>query len=183
MKSEYQDRDTVGTIYLEAQKNSVEGLTIGDINDEMVHGLVDDLNDSIQSNPFEGRPFYINVVESRDLQMKNVINRDRYRTIYRPYPEDNTFVFYIEPESNKVCYCWDIPHHSEMWNILSNSSLYPAEYIQRINEWQNNDLTNFGFRETSICMPFTNDKYWLPNPSHVDVPWDYEKTKISLSVS
>lgn len=182
MKSEYQDRDTVGTIYLDAQKNSAEGLTIGDINDEMVHGLVDDLNKSIQSNPFgNNKPFWINVVEERDLQMPNSFKRRLYNFEKRPYPEDNTLVFYIEPESNKVCYCWDLPHHSEMWNILSNTHLYPEEYIQRIKEWQNYDLTNFGFKKVTLYMPFTNAKTWIPNPNHKDVPYDHGKTKISLS--
>lgn len=178
MKSEYQDRDTVGTTYIEAQKNSVDGLTVGDINDPMVYGLIEDLNARIQSKPYgNNKPFWINVVEKRDLQMPNVILRRMINFPFRPYPENNTLVFYVEPESNKVCFCWDLPHHSEMWNILSNSILYPPKYIQMIKEWQRVDLTNFGF----YINPYGWS--WIPNPSHKDQPYDYEKTKISLSVS
>jgi len=174
MKSEYGDRDTVGTTYIKAQNNSVAGLLIGDVNSEMISGLIDDVNDAIQSNPFEGRPFYVNVVEERDLQMKNAIKRRIFTTVYRPYPEDNTLVFYVEPRSNKVCCCWDLPHHSEMWNILANSYLYDSEYIRRIKEWQNNDLTNFGFEKTP------DGEHWIPNPNYKDRPHDANKPRISL---
>ena len=174
MKSEYGDRDTVGTTYLEAQNNSCDGLVVQDIGTEMSYSLVEDLNEAIQSNPFEGRPFYINVVEERDLQMKNAFKRRIFTSVYRPYPEDNTLVFYVHPKENKVCYCWDVPHHSEMFNILSNWMEYDFTYIQRIREWQNNDLTNFGFEKTP------DGEHWIPNPNFIDKPQDADKPRISL---
>ncbi len=177
MKSQYGNRDTVGTTYLEAQKNSVKGLVVQDIGTEMTKGLVDDLNDAIQSNPFEGRPFFLNVVEERDLQMKNAIKRRIFTTIYRPYPEDNTLVFYVNPKENKVCCCWDIPHHSEMWNILSNFSQYDGKYIQMIHEWQMNDLTNFGFEKTM------DGEYWIPNPNFKDRPHDADRSNKIILMS
>lgn len=145
MKSQYGDRETVGTQYLDAQKNSTEGLLIGDIGVSMVSGLVDDLNEAIESNPFEGKDFYLSVVEERDLQMKNAIKRRIFQSVYRPYPEDNTLVFKVSPKQARVFYCWDIPHHSEFFNILSNQELYDHTYVQNIKNWVNNDLSNFGF--------------------------------------
>lgn len=174
MKSKYDDRDTVGTTYLKAQKNSVEGLVLQDLSTEMSQGLVDDLNESIQTNDFDGRPFYINVVEERDLQMKNAIKRRIFTSIYRPYPEDNTLVFYVDRKANMVCYCWDLPHHSEMWNILSNQELYPFDYIKMIREWQNNDLTNFGFEKT------LDGEHWVPNLHFKNKPHDRNKPQISM---
>ena len=162
MKSQYGDRDTVGTIYTDAQKYNAAGLVIGDIGSELLDSLIDDLNDCIKSDPFEGRPFFITVVEERDLQMKNAIKRRLFTSIYRPHPEDNTLVFYVEPKSNKVCYCWDLPHHSEMWNILANWMQYDGNYIQMIREWQNNDLINFGFQKTP------DGEHWIPNPHFED---------------
>lgn len=150
MKSKYGDRETVGSTYIQAQKNSVQGLILPDLGEEMVKGLIDDLNESIASNPFEGREFYINVVEERDLQMKNAIKRRMFVSKYRPYPEDNTMVFRVEPKTGQTYYCWDIPHHSELPNILINAYLYDHEYIQRINEWLKNDLSNFGFIKVSM---------------------------------
>lgn len=150
MKSSYAERDTVGTIYTEAQKSDMQGVTCGDVNSDMLSGLVDDINDCISANDFGGRPFYITVVEERDLQMKNAIKRRMFKTLYRPYPEDNTMVFYVVPRESKVCYCWDIPHHSEMPNILCNELLYDQEYIKRIKEWLNEDLSNFGFMKVAM---------------------------------
>lgn len=150
MKSQYGDRDTVGTQYLDAQKNSTEGLLIGDIGSSMTGGLVYDLNETIQSNPFGGKTFYVNVVEERDLQMKNAIKRRMFVSMYRPYPEDNTLVFKVIPTESRVLYCWDIPHHSEFFNVLSNQELYDHEYIANIKNWVNNDLSNFGFVKVSM---------------------------------
>lgn len=150
MKSQYADRDTVGSIYQQAQKNSTQGLLLQDVGSELAQSLVDDLNESIASNPFEGKDFYINVVEERDLQMKNAIKRRLFVSLYRPYPEDNTLVFHVEPNTNRVSFCWDIPHHSELPNILINEHLYDKEYVQRIKQWLNNDLTNFGFVKVSM---------------------------------
>lgn len=150
MKSLYGDRDTHGTTYLKSQKNSVTDLTIGDIGREMVDGLVEDLNETFQSNPFEGRPFYVNVVEERDLQMKNALKRRPHCTLYRPYPEDNTLVFKVIPREEMVLYCWDLPHHSEFFNVLSNETFYDPEYVRNIRSWATGDLSNFGFIKVNM---------------------------------
>lgn len=150
MKSSYGDRETVGTTYLEAQKNSTAGLVIADLTDDMSKGFVDDLNDTFKSDPFNGQNFYVRVVEERDLLMKNAFKRRIFKLLYRPYPEDNTMVFYVEPKNEIVRFCWDIPHHSEFFNILSNQGLYPAEYVQHIKDWCNGKLENFGFMKVNI---------------------------------
>ena len=128
MKSQYDDRDTVGQIYIDAQKNSTQGLLLPDIGQPMVGDLVDDINEAIASNPFDGQPFFINIVEERDLQMKNAIKRRMFVTKYLPYPEDNTLVFYAEPKLPRISYCWDLPHHSEFFNILTNFTLYDRDW-------------------------------------------------------
>jgi hypothetical protein len=150
MSKEPVKKPTVGSQYLEAQKYDSKGLTLGEINEGMVQSLISDLNECIASDPFEGRSFYINVVEERDLQMPNAIKRRLFVTKYRPYPEDNTLVFYIEPKEQKAYYCWDLPHHSEFPNILINQHLYDGNYVQRIKEWMSDDLCNFGFIKVSM---------------------------------
>lgn len=150
MKSQYGDRDTVGTTYLQAQNNSVSGLSTMEMSAEMAQGLTEDINETIQSNPFHGEPFYINVVEERDLQMKNAFKRRIFKTKYLPYPEDNTLVFFVEPKKNRVSFCWDIPHHSEFFNILSNFMLYDKNYIDMIRDWRSNDLSKFGYIKVSM---------------------------------
>lgn len=153
MKSLYGDRETVGSIYLDAQKNSTQGLVLMDLNEEILDGLVQDLNEAIESDPFDGRPFYINIVEQRDLQMNKAIKRRIFKTLYRPYPEDNTLCFYVEPRENNLYYCWDLPHHSECYNIISNEHLYDPEYVDMIKQYSRNDLRNFGFIKVSMNSP------------------------------
>lgn len=150
LKSTYDDRDTVGSTYIKAQKNKTAGLTIGEINDEMVKSLLEDIEGCMNRNPFEDRPFYINIVEERDLQMPNTFKRRIFETLYLPYPEDNTLVFYIKPKSGDIFYCWDLPHHSEIPNIITNEHLYDNEYIKSITAWMRNDLENFGFIKVSM---------------------------------
>lgn len=150
MKSLIEDRETVGTQYIEAQKSDMRGYTTGDFANPMVSGFIEDLNNAIMSNPYEGRPFYINVVETRDLQMKNAFKRIFYKSLYLPYPEDNTFVVYTDPKKQKTYFCWDLPHHSNIHNIMITSHLYDYEYIERLKEWMRNDLTNFGFIKVKL---------------------------------
>ncbi len=149
MKSQYGDRETVGTTYVKSQNKSAEGLEVGDFGPDMVGGLVEDLNDTFQSNPFEGRSFYVNVVEERDLQMKNALKRVPHKTLYRPYPEDNTLVFHVDLKSNRVFYCWDLPHHSEYFNILRGETLYDPEYVKNIRDFASGNLVNFGFMKVT----------------------------------
>jgi len=150
MKSEFRDGDTVGTTYRNAQKESAKGLLVGDINTGMVNSLVEDLNNSFESDPFEGRPFYVNVVEQRDLIMKNAIKRRMIKSLYRPFPEGNTLVFHVTPKTNEILYCWDLPHHSELPNILIHAHLYDHDYITNIQSWKRGGFEPFGFMKVSI---------------------------------
>ena len=126
MKSEFDDRDTVGTTYVKSQVSIKEKVTVGDLNTEMLTGLMEDINDAAQSNPFEGRPFYINVAEKRDLQMKNAFRRKIIKTLYRPFPEFSTYVLKMTPKKQEICCCGDLPNHSDMINNY-------AEYIANNN--------------------------------------------------
>lgn len=151
MKSQYGDRDTVGTTYIKAQKNFDPNLVVGDINSQMLPDLIDDMNDAIQSNPFEGLPFYITIAEKRDAQMGNAFRRKIIKTLYRPFPEFSTYVLHMAPRTQKVCYCWDLPHHSEMINVLWNQSLYDTSYVKAIIDWKNNELGGFGFLKVGMA--------------------------------
>ena len=100
-------RKKVGQIYNDlAKSNTDTHVECGDLARELTKSLVEDLNDTIASNPFDGKPFYITVYEKKDLQMKRAILRRLYVSKYRPYPEDDTVVFYVEPRTNNVKFCW-----------------------------------------------------------------------------
>lgn len=162
-KSRYRpERDTVGAIYRDAQL-SYDGtpILVGDMCNELMKGLVEDLNDTIQSDPFEGKSFFITIHEKKDLQMKTTFLRRLIVTRYRPYPEDDTTVFWAHPSSGDVRFCWCLPHWSEMSNMLANSSLFEPALINEIMAWKREDLAYFGFRKNEMGN-------WEPNPNWED---------------
>lgn len=156
MKSTYRDRETVGSTYVKAQTD-MKGILVGDVNYQLVQSLVEDLNESIQSNPYEGRPFYISIVEERDALMKNAIKRRMFTTLYRPFPEDNTLVHYTIPQQEKTFFCWDLPHHSEIPNLINNEWLYDGDYIHKIKEFLRGNLQSFGFQKVSLTNSLVED--------------------------
>lgn len=162
MQSAYDPtRLTVGSIYNIAQSNGERGVICGDLSNELAKSLVDDLNNTIKSNPFEGRDFYITVHEKKDLQMPNSILRRMIVSEKRPYPEDDTVVFKVNPVYNDVKFCWCLPHWSEMDNILANPDSYPKDYIIDIKAWKAVDLKHFGITKIDgklKAIPFFKDR-------------------------
>lgn len=151
------NRLTVGAQYLAIQKQGADSVLNGDLTHELTKSLVDDLNDTITSNPFNDRPFYILVHETKDLQMKRAIKRRILKQLYRPYPEDDTLVYYVDPKACITKFCWCLPHSTEMDNILKNRHLYHPDYIQDILAWKLNFLEWFGF-SMNLFKPYDNLK-------------------------
>ena len=161
-KSQYGDRDTVGTIYRDLLDNGPKDqVQVGDMRREVMSSLVEDLNETIQSNPFEDRPFYITIHEKKDMMMPNMLLRRMLTTLYRPWPEDDTTVFYTDPKKNETLFCWCVPHWSEMDNVLANEVLYDKDYYATIKAWKAFDMYHFGFTKDDIGN-------WIPNPNYVD---------------
>lgn len=157
-------RDTVGTIYRDAQlQNRIEHIDVGDMTNCMMKSMVDDLNETIEqgSKEFSGNEFYITVHEKKDLQMPSCLLRRMIKTLYRPWPEDDTLVFFVHPASGDVRFCWCLPHVSEMDNMLMNESLFDREMINQIKAWKQVDLHSFGFVKTF-------EGNWIPNLNWVD---------------
>lgn len=155
------DRETVGAIYRHAQLYGEKQITTGDMNYELVKCLADDVNDTIKQGTveFEGNPFYITVHDHRDLQMKNAFLRRMLKTVYRPWPEDDTLVFKVIPSSNHVYFCWDLPHRSMMINELMCPDLYDPKQLALYKRWENLDLEHFGFCKNDEGNWIANDKY------------------------
>lgn len=161
-KSQYGDRKTVGAIYRDAQlSNKEQYVTNGDLTNELMSSLVCDLNDTIQSNPYQGEPFYIIVHEKKDLQMPRAVLRRMLTMKKRPYPEDDTVVFYVNPRFNDIRFCWCLPHWSEMDNMLANEQRFDKEMIGKIKAWKDNDLKPFGFVKDG-------EGKLMANPHHED---------------
>lgn len=157
-----QSRDTVGKIYRDANLNNHEDyIEVGDMSREMTTSLIEDINDAIKSFDAKGRPYYLMVHESKDLQMKSAIRRRILYFGYRPWPEDDTVVFWKNPKTQELKFCWCLPHWSEMDNLLANPEHYEKEYIYQVKCWKDYNLVPFGF--------YHDDKEkWIPNPKWKD---------------
>jgi len=155
-----QSRDTVGKIYRDAQMNS-DGtpVIVGDMGAEMTKSLVEDINDALAQYDKKGKPYYLLVHEKKDLQMKSALLRRMLYFGYRPWPEDDTLVFYKNPKTQDLRFCWCLPHHTEMDNMLMNPDQFDKEMIEQIKAWKAFDLVPFGFYKDP-------KEGWLPNPKH-----------------
>lgn len=168
-------RKTVGTIYRDAQINGDKTpVTNGDLTNELMSSLVEDINDTIKSLPYGEKPFYLTVHEKKDLQMPRAINREIITTLYRPYPEDDTVVFWVDPQSNVIKYCWCLPHWTEMDNMLENEGLFDANLIKEIRAWKQVDLWQFGFCKDDMGN-------WMANPNYdKDEIMDHKGPSVSI---
>ena len=172
-------RKTVGAIYRDAQLNNTEDkIQVGDITRELTSSLVSDLNDAIKNDPFDGLNFYITVHESRDLQMKNMFKRRMIFSKYRPYSEDDTVVFWVDPKSCQVKFCWCLPHWSEMDNALNNAWMWETtewgkEFLEEIRAWKRVDLHHFGFKKDELGN-------WTANEHWIDRPMSDEPDKVQI---
>jgi hypothetical protein len=168
-------RETVGKIYRDLQVNGYNSpVECGDMARELTSSLITDINETIGSNPHDGKDFYILIHEKKDLAMPRAIRRDIYTMVYRPYPEDDTLVFRIQ-HGEAVKFCWCLPHSSEMQNILNNANLYEDEMVEEIRAFRNNDLTRFGFMKVGY------GEKWAANPFYEDKPlFSYKNVKSKL---
>ena len=167
-------RKTVGAIYRDAQMSSHDPYVINeDLTAVMMSSLVEDLNETIcdGTKDYDGKPFYITVHERKDLQMKRALQRKMIKRTMRPYPEDDTVVFYVDPRINDVRFCWCLPHWSEMDNMLNSHELYDHELIEEIRAWKRVDLHHFGFMKDEMGN-------WQPNPNWKDKEMGEQKIRV-----
>lgn len=164
-------RKTVGAIYRDAQfQNKHEtAIEIGDMSRELTTSLVEDINDALKafdqgvgiSVDLIGKPYYLMIHEKKDLQMKSALARRMLYFGYRPWPEDDTTVFWKDPMTQELRFCWCIPHSSEMDMILMNENQFCEDMIVTIKAWRAYDLRFFGFIEHPELK-------WIPNPNWKD---------------
>jgi hypothetical protein len=175
-------RKTAGAIYREAQIEGERGVIVGDVNHEIKKGLVKDINEAIEEGlkdpDLEGKPFYLAIYEKQDLMMKRVLVRLRKITKYRPYPEQDSMVFHVYPGGD-IYFCWELPHRSQMINILMNEMLYDKSYVSLIRRWENIQLEHFGFTKDENGNWIENKMYGGDMLMGGDI--GQKKTKILLS--
>lgn len=130
---------------------------------EMAASLIVDINEALVSfaKKSNGKPFYLMVHEKKDLQMKDAILRRILYFDFRPWPEDDTTVYWKNPKTDELRFCWCLPHSTDMENVLNNPDQYSKEYVDDIRAWKAFDMKHFGFYNDSRLK-------WIPNPKHRD---------------
>lgn len=166
-KSNYDPtRPTVGKIYRDIHLNSNQlPIETGDMTNMMMPHLVQDINEALEagSREFGGRPFYLLIHEKKDLQMKDTLLRRMIKQLWRPYPEDDTTVFWHNPKLPETRFCWCLPHWSEMANMINNKEFFDHNLISQIMAWRRLDLHPFGFTKGDMGQ-------WIPNKFYKDKP-------------
>lgn len=153
-----QTRETAGKIYRDAQINGERGVVIGDVNHEITKDLVKDINEAIEqgTKEMDGNPFYLAIYEKYDLMLKRGLVRIRKITKYRPYPEQDMMAFHVYPNGD-IYFCWELPHRSQMMNIMMSPDLFDPARVQMIKRWENLQLEYFGFKKDE-------EGNWIENP-------------------
>jgi len=140
-------RQTVGKIYRDAQMSGERGVVIGDVNHEIRKDLVGDINEMIAAGVKEhgDKPFYAAIYEKYDLMLKKGLVRIRKVTKYRPYPEQDMMCFKVV--CGDVFFCWELPHRTQMMNILLSADLFDPDRVKMIRHWENDQLEYYGFKK------------------------------------
>jgi hypothetical protein len=154
------NRATVGSIYRDAQINGERGVVIGDVNHEIKKDLVIDINEAIAEGikAMDGKPFYLAIYEKYDLMLKKGLVRIRKITKYRPYPEQDMMAFHVYP-GGEVYFCWELPHRTQMMNVLGCPDLFDPARVDMIKRWENLQLEYFGFKKDDEGNWVENELY------------------------
>lgn len=156
-------RKTVGAMYNDLHKKSPDRVQVGEVCTEVMKSLCNDINEAIAMKPFGDESFYIHIHEKKDWQMPDALRRIVRHMRYRPYPEDDTTVFWHNPRTAETRFCWCLPHHSEMYNILANENLFDHDLVEELKAWKRVDLYYFGFTKN-------DEGNWIANPNFKDKP-------------
>jgi hypothetical protein len=155
-------RPTIGKIYRDLHlDNKPDLIQVGDMSNEIMKGLVEDINDGIKLKPFGDVPWFIMIHEKKDLQMKEAFLRRILHFKKRPYPEDDTTVFWHHPKKGETRFCWSLPHWSEMPNIINSKDLFDRNLVEEVIAWKTFNLERFGFIKDKMGN-------WEPNPKWKD---------------
>ena len=64
--------------------------------------------------------------------------------------------FHVYPGGGEVYFCWELPHRTQMMNILMSPGLFDPERVQMLKRWENLQLEYFGFKKNE-------DGFWIEN--------------------
>lgn len=169
-------RQTVGSLSNEIRNSDIKSVLIGDINNEMLKGFVDDINSSLEDGrkQFPDQDFYVLVTEKWEAQMRNALVRKMVIFKKRPYPEANTTCYKYSAVTKDVKFCWDLPMRHEMWNVKQASAIFHPSVVADIIAWENNEMEHFGLMKDEM------GEHWIENPNFKDKDMTEHKPQVVI---
>lgn len=140
MKSEYGDRDTLGTQILETQEehDKSSSIEIGDLSHELGKGYMKGLIDCLELHRDCVAEYYIEVITKKNpLFPDRAINVTYEAVKYLPPMEHNMDVWYVNNALDRLELLWSLPHISEFPIYLTNKHLYSNKLIEWMEIYQN----------------------------------------------
>lgn len=138
MKSEYGDRDTIGTQLLdtEEQHQKMSPISAGELSEEMGKGIMKRILDIVEQFQGSVNKLYIETSIQRDPIFKNrkfTLIPKVSRTL--PLMQPNQDVWFIDYAKEKFEHLWGLPSRSEFNLVLCNDSPDNAKNIEWINTY------------------------------------------------
>lgn len=139
MKSEYGDRETLGTQILKTQEEHDRSspVEIGDLSHELGKGYMSGLIDCIELHRNSIAEFYIEVkIQKNPLFPDRAINVTYKAVEHLPLMEHNMDVWYVNNALDKLELLWSLPHISEFPLYLTHKHKYSKKLIEWIEIYQ-----------------------------------------------
>ena len=140
MKSEYADRDTLGTQILNTQEehDKSSSVEIGDLSHELGKGYMKGLIDCVELHRNAVSHYYIQVkVQKNPIFPDRALNVTYTALKYLPMMEHNLDVWYVNNALDKLEVLWSLPHLKEMPYYLRNAHRYSKKLIEWITIYTN----------------------------------------------
>jgi len=125
MKSEFGDRDTIGTQILktEEEHQKMTPISAGELSEEMGKGIMSRILDIVEAFQNTYPKLYIETVIQRDPLFPNrKFNLDRKVSRTLPLMQPNQDVWFIDYIKEKFEHLWGLPSRSEFDLVLANDS-------------------------------------------------------------
>lgn len=125
MKSEFADRETLGSQMTKTQRAHENSISIeaNDLSHEMGNSYMRELRETIEKHQFLKSPYYIQVISSRDVIWgRRALVFRFFARLSKPLMEDDMDLWYIDNKKNIIKLMWSLPHWSEFDMILRDES-------------------------------------------------------------
>jgi len=134
MKSEYGDRETVGSQIIDTHEKHLksQSMEVGDLVNEFGKKYMEYLYDYVEEGSQYYDKFYVEILSRKTkLYMHRAIEMFPYITPNLPPMQENQDVFYIDCVDQKIELLWTLPDRSEFDLILAN----PDKDSEKLIEW------------------------------------------------